>query len=158
MRTIPAYCPPYDYRRPMIKTSEKTYLLVTDFISINLIGEILGPRGRSLKATNAESGVNIAPCGVLSRKAEEGHAWRLLTMAGSLFIDVIETAISTPRHEDKRKAQQLRDLAIMNGNFRDDESQQHQGHANRLIEAPGTDQAATNLRQQPATDNQQNNK
>ncbi|KAI8659818.1 Branchpoint-bridging protein [Fusarium sp. Ph1] len=74
MRTVPAYRPPYDYRRPMIKTSETAYLPVTDFLSVNFIGQILSPRGRSVKVMDGESDDNIFPCGRGAVKEGRGRA------------------------------------------------------------------------------------
>ncbi|KAM0433998.1 hypothetical protein ACHAPT_003942 [Fusarium lateritium] len=170
MRTIPAYHPPYDYRRPT-KISEKIYVPVTDFPTVNFIGQILGPRGSSLRSMSAKSGADIDIRGRGSIKEGRGRARRTavghereplhcLITAGSqskidkakkLIQDVIETATSVPEHENERKVQQLRDLAIMNGTFRDEENQ-HQRHANRLIEGPQEGQRSTN------TDIQQDDK
>ncbi|KAI8657850.1 Branchpoint-bridging protein [Fusarium keratoplasticum] len=74
MRTIPAYRPPYDYPRPVARTSEKIYLPATGFQSVDLIGQVLGPRSSSLKTMKAESSANIAPRGRGSVKEGEGRA------------------------------------------------------------------------------------
>ncbi|KAF4463789.1 branchpoint-bridging [Fusarium albosuccineum] len=154
LRTIPAYRPPYDYRRPMTKISEK----------------ILGPRGSSLKAMNDQSGANIVIRGKGSVKEGRGKARSsgghddseplhcLITadsqhkvdQARKLVEGVIETATSTPEHQNQRKLQQLRDLAMINGTFRDDENQLGQARGGRLIEYP-KDEAATDIDQQPVT-------
>lgn len=42
--------------------------------------------------------------------------------AKSLIQGVIETIVTTPEHANDRKRQQLRDLAVVNGTFRDDEN------------------------------------
>ncbi|RSL62609.1 hypothetical protein CEP54_005582 [Fusarium duplospermum] len=116
LRAIPAYRLPYDYRRSMTKASEEVCLPATDFPSVNLIDQILGPRGSSLKAMSAESSANI-----LLRGREPLYCF---VIADSQHKDVIETATSTAEHETKIKAQQLCDLVIVNGAFRDDEKQQ----------------------------------
>ncbi|KAJ3526185.1 hypothetical protein NM208_g11314 [Fusarium decemcellulare] len=168
LRTIPAYRPPYDYRRPVTKISEKVYLPVIDFPAVNFIGQILGPRGSSLKAMNDQSGANIVIRGKGSVKEGRGKArsvgghddseplhclitadsQRKIDQARKLVEGVIETAASTPEHQNQRKLQQLRDLAMMNGTFRDDENQLGRGRAGRLIEYP-KDEAATDTDQQP---------
>lgn len=137
MRTIPAYRPPYDYRRPVARTSEKIYLPVTDFPSVNFIGQVLGPRSSSLKAMSTESGANIVLRGKGSVKEGRGRACLstadhdreplhfLITTdshhkvekAKKFIHNVIETATSTPEHDNHQKIHQLRDLAIMNGTF-----------------------------------------
>jgi splicing factor 1 len=62
MKSIPNYRAPYDYHRPT-RFTEKVYVPVEDYPHVNFIGQILGPRGNSLKAMNAESGANIVLCG-----------------------------------------------------------------------------------------------
>ncbi|KAH6890338.1 hypothetical protein B0T10DRAFT_458999 [Thelonectria olida] len=74
LRTIPAYVPPYDHRQPPTKISEKVYLLVTDFPAVNFIGQILGPRGSSLKAVNARSSAHIVIRGRGSVKEGKGKS------------------------------------------------------------------------------------
>jgi hypothetical protein len=41
-----------------------------------------------------------------------------------LVQDVVNNAISSPEEQNERKREQLRDLAIINGTFRDDEARQ----------------------------------
>ncbi|KAM6522016.1 hypothetical protein FALCPG4_011710 [Fusarium falciforme] len=96
---------------------------------------------------SAESGANIVLRGKGSVK--EGHVG--VDKAKKLIHNVIETATSTPEHDNQRKIHQLRDLVIMNGTFRDDESRQHQGHANRLLETSQDGQPCSNPHQQPGS-------
>lgn len=73
MNTIPGYNAPPDFRdsrRPPV--TEKVYIPVKDFPGVNFIGQILGPRGRSLTDMNQQSGANIAIRGRGSVK--EGRA------------------------------------------------------------------------------------
>lgn len=154
MKSIPNYRAPYDYRRPT-KFTEKVYVPVKDYPHVNFIGQILGPRGNSLKAMNTESGANIVLRGRGSVK--EGRATGrsggqvgdtnnnqreplhcLVTAesqgkvnkAKELLQAVISSAASTSEWDKERKRRQLQDLAKMNGTFRDDEGQ---GRTGRLI-------------------------
>jgi splicing factor 1 len=174
LRTIPAYVPPYDHRRLSTKISEKVYLPVTDFPGVSFIGQILGPRGSSLKAMNAQSGANVVIRGRGSVKEGKGRArqsatdydteplhclitadsQRKLNVAKKLIQDVIDTATCTPDYENNRKQKQLQDLAIMNGTFRDDENQCGQTRASHLITF--TDQQpASNIQKTANGDNDQ---
>ncbi|KAI1203679.1 eukaryotic type KH-domain (KH-domain type I) [Nemania serpens] len=152
MNTIPGYRAPSGYvpRRGsggMIK--EKVYVPVKEFPEINFIGQILGPRGRSLADMNTQSGANIVIRGKGSVKEGRGRD-RARTQGGfrsdnyqdheplhclitadtqekiekakGLLQGVIATIVTTPEHANDRKRQQLRDLAVVNGTFRDDEN------------------------------------
>ncbi|KAJ4141883.1 hypothetical protein NW754_014673 [Fusarium falciforme] len=90
---------------------------------------------------SAESGANIV--------LRDSH--HKVDKAKKLIHNVIETATSTPEHDNQRKIHQLRDLVIMNRTFRDDESRQHQGHANRLLETSQDGQPCSNPHQQPGS-------
>lgn len=151
--TIPNYRPPQGYKfsrtgRCLIK--EKVYIPARDFPGVNFIGQLLGPRGRSLTAINERSGAIVSIRGKGSVK--EGRSHGRLHGRGRAGIDaddhqneplhclitadrrgkvdkakelvqaVIETATTTPDHTNDRKRRQLRDLAMINGTFRDDES------------------------------------
>lgn len=153
MQTIPGYnAPPefHDLRRPLF--TEKVYIPMQDFPGVNFIGQILGPRGRSLTDMNKQSGANIAIRGKGSVK--EGRAGQLrghryanakitttddqeeplhcliradtqekVNRAKRLVNEVIEAATSATYDQNQRKRDQLRQLAVMNGTFRDDERQ-----------------------------------
>lgn len=153
INTIPHYQAPRGsggFQRPLI--TEKVYVPVKDFPEVNFIGQILGPRGRSLTDMNNRSGANIAIRGKGSVK--EGRAGHLrghrnanatpattddqqgplhcliradtqekVDHAKKLINEVIEAAASAPEDQNQRKRDQLRQLAIMNGTFRDDEHQ-----------------------------------
>lgn len=73
LSTIPGYEAPPEFRhlqRPMV--TEKVYIPVKDFPGVNFIGQILGPRGQSLRDMNNQSGAHIAIRGKGSVK--EGRA------------------------------------------------------------------------------------
>lgn len=122
---------------------EKVYIPVQDFPGLNFIGQILGPRGHSLRQMIEESKANIAIRGKGSVKEGRGRVRNTTTdglqeslhclitadeqqkvdTAKDLINRVIETVISTPEEQNVRKREQLRQLATINGTFRDDENQ-----------------------------------
>lgn len=157
LETVPGYRPPRGYCRQHSSNStilrEKVYIPVADHPSVNFIGQILGPRGSSLKAMNADSGAVIAIRGRGSVKEGRGRRGQqrrydddheseplhcLVTADTAAKMDrakelvgaVIETAITTPECENERKRNQLRDLAMMNGTFRDDEGRRSDWYRN----------------------------
>ncbi|KAK7931070.1 branchpoint-bridging protein [Apiospora marii] len=177
IRGLPNYRPPRGYvPRPAMRASnvtDKVYIPTKEYPWVNFIGQLLGPRGRSLADMNTQSGANIVIRGKGSVK--EGRARRpnhhRVTKAGivddsheplhclitadtrdkvdrakKLVQDAVEAA-TMPEHTNARKKQQLRDLAKANGTFRDDEGQ---GHAGRLLTLP-TDNTATNANSAPTS-------
>ncbi|RYP62874.1 hypothetical protein DL769_007133 [Monosporascus sp. CRB-8-3] len=143
---IPNYRAPQGYvRGPRRLITDRVYIPVKDFPEVNFIGQLLGPRGRSIAIMNAQSGATIAIRGKGSVKEgrgrvrdgpartdindQEGPLHCLITAdtqdkvdkAKALVQAVIETAVTTPEPKNERKRQQLRDLAVANGTFRDDE-------------------------------------
>lgn len=153
--TTPGYQPPRDLghiRRPTMIT-EKVYIPATDFPEVIFIGQILGPRGRSLAEMNTQSGAHIVIRGKGSVKEGRASHFRghrenattramhttndqheplhcLITAdtqekvkhAKELVNEVIENAASAPEEQNQRKHNQLRQLAVINGTFRDDKS------------------------------------
>ncbi|KAK8061999.1 hypothetical protein PG994_008365 [Apiospora phragmitis] len=161
-RTLPNYRPPQGYvPRPAQASSvtDKVYISTREYPWVNFIGQLLGPRGRSLADICAQSGAHIVIRGKGSVK--EGRSRRPFSRrhhaagettddpheplhclinadtrdkvgrARALVHDVVERAATTPEHTNKRKRQQLRDLAVANGTFRDDEARGH--NAGRLL-------------------------
>ncbi|GAW21449.1 hypothetical protein ANO14919_109680 [Xylariales sp. No.14919] len=152
MGTIPGYRPPPDYiprhaSGSMIK--DKVYIPTKEFPEMNFIGQLLGPRGRSLAEMNTQSGANIVVRGKGSvkegRRRGRGMAvgrrdtgssqdheplhclitadtHEKIKKAKALLQDTIEVIVMSPDHSNHRKSQQLRDLAVINGTFRDDEN------------------------------------
>ncbi|KAK8133158.1 Branchpoint-bridging protein [Apiospora kogelbergensis] len=167
LRIIPHYRPPRDYKggfQHRTAVEDKVYVPVKEFPELNFIGQLLGPRGRTLKELSSQSGAHILIRGKGSVK--EGSAARgrrvrapaygrgarcaedpeeplhcLITAdcrdkadaAKRLVQSVIEDTITLPEHTNERKRGQLRDLAIANGTFRDDE-----GRGRGLITADTT--------------------
>ncbi|KAI6088197.1 eukaryotic type KH-domain (KH-domain type I) [Hypoxylon rubiginosum] len=149
MHTFPNYSPPQDYVQSSVRQrqlKEKVYIPVKDFPEVNFIGQLLGPRGRSLAEMSTNSRASIVIRGRGSVKEGRGrdriHGPRradtddhqeplhcLITAdtqegvekAKELVHAVIENAITTPEYDNNRKRQQLRDLAVANGTLRDDE-------------------------------------
>ncbi|KAH8747642.1 hypothetical protein F5883DRAFT_609259 [Diaporthe sp. PMI_573] len=149
LNTIPGYQRPRDlhsFKQPL--SIEKVYIPVKDFPSINFIGQILGPRGQSLADLNNQSGAHIAIRGKGSvKEGRAGHfrghrntstatdndqqgplhcliradTQEKVSHAKILINEVIEAAACAPEDQTQRKRDQLRQLAVMNGTFRDDE-------------------------------------
>ncbi|KAJ3054139.1 hypothetical protein HK097_002569 [Rhizophlyctis rosea] len=142
MRKVPGFRPPADYKRPT-KMSDKLYIPVKDYPEINFIGQLIGPRGTTLKRIESESGAKISIRGKGSVKegksrldgalapGEEDDLHCLVTadseekvkIAMREIEKVIETAASVPEGQNELKRMQLRYLAELNGTLRDDEGQ-----------------------------------
>ncbi|CAH0052229.1 unnamed protein product [Clonostachys solani] len=145
---VPAYRTPTDYRRPT-QFVDRLFIPSTEYPGVNFIGQILGPRGQSLKELQQRCAANISLRGRGSVKQgranvrrggpvrsedDSGQPLHALISADSrykvqearrLVQQVVDDAISSPEEQNDRKKKQLRDLAIMNGTFRDDEGHQH---------------------------------
>ncbi|KAK9471595.1 uncharacterized protein V1510DRAFT_419736 [Dipodascopsis tothii] len=141
-KTIPDYKPPVDYRRPL-KTQEKVFVPVNEHPEINFIGQLIGPRGNTLKKMETESGARIAIRGKGSVKEGKGRSDAAYTSsleedlhclviadteekvqkAIDLINKVIKAAASIPEGQNELKRNQLRELAALNGTLRDDENQ-----------------------------------
>lgn len=155
---IPSYQPPSGcYRRPTRLTT-RVPIPQAEYPDIKFIGQILGPRGTSLKAMEAKTGATIAvrgkgatkdgkcPRGGRSAANDDDHYRPLhalitadtqgkLDSAVRLVQQVINDAVSKPDAQNERKQQQIRDLAVINGTFRDDEGRRS-AMASRAIEGP----------------------
>ena len=142
IKTIPNFRPPLDYKRPT-KTQEKVYIPAKEFPEINFIGQLIGPRGNTLKTMESDSGAKISIRGRGSVKegksrtdaaagaGQEEDLHCLVTAdteekvrkAVKLIEKVIETSASVPEGQNELKRNQLRELAALNGTLRDDENQ-----------------------------------
>lgn len=137
MQTIPNYQPPTDYQRSA-QISEKVFVPSQDRPFVNFIGRLLGPRGATLKSMESKSGAQIFIRGKGSVKKGRGKdlsamehlneslhclikadSRHKLDMAKQMVSKIINQAIEG---NDETKLQQLRDLAVINGTFRDDKS------------------------------------
>uniref|UniRef100_A0A915MQZ0 Branchpoint-bridging protein n=1 Tax=Meloidogyne javanica TaxID=6303 RepID=A0A915MQZ0_MELJA len=54
LRLNPNYKPPTDYRPPTIKLHDKVWIPQEEHPEINFVGLLIGPRGNTLKALEAE--------------------------------------------------------------------------------------------------------
>ncbi|KAI8140624.1 hypothetical protein BJV82DRAFT_621845 [Fennellomyces sp. T-0311] len=142
MRSIPNFRPPADYKRPS-RIHEKVYIPAKEFPEINFIGQLIGPRGNTLKGMEQESGAKISIRGRGSVKegkartdaasnAAQEEDLHCLVMADSeekvkkavkLIEKIIETSATLPEGQNELKRNQLRELAALNGTLRDDENQ-----------------------------------
>lgn len=126
------------------KHAVKVWLPQKKHPEINFIGLIIGPRGKTLKKIEAETGVRIAIRGkgsmrdgktALTSEAashsaseEELHACVSadsldgIDRAVRIINRIVGTALSTPEEANELKRKQLRDLAAMNGTLRGEES------------------------------------
>ncbi|ROW03106.1 hypothetical protein VMCG_05781 [Cytospora schulzeri] len=148
LKTFDDYRAPRDLRSSQQRNGlikEKVFIPVMDFPTLNFIGQILGPRGQSLREMNAESGANIVIRGKGSAKEGSSRCHRTTTTtddmqeplhcliaadsqqkvdkARGLINRVIENVICMPEDQNERKRGQLRQLAQLNGTSRDDEHQ-----------------------------------
>jgi splicing factor 1 len=152
LATIPDYNPPLDYRPPT-KFTDKLHIPIDEYPDINFLGQLFGARGRSIQALKDHSGANISVRGrgavkpgknksqdCFATSTEPLHCLIIadsadkLRKAQDLVQSVIDNAIATCGGYNARKTQQLRDLAIMNGTFRDDEN--HVAPIHTTIEQP----------------------
>jgi len=141
-RRFKDFKPPADYKKSN-KHVEKVWIPSMEFPEINFIGQLLGPRGNTLKKMETESGAKISIRGKGSIKegkarqdgvlapGEEEDLHCLVTAdseekvkkAVKLINKIIETAASVPEEHNELKRQQLRALAALNGTLRDDDAQ-----------------------------------
>ncbi|KAI8335890.1 hypothetical protein BC941DRAFT_429674 [Chlamydoabsidia padenii] len=141
-KTIPGFVPPADYRKPT-RLQEKVYIPAKEFPEINFIGLLIGPRGKTLKAMESDSGAKISIRGrgsvkegksrtdAAANSAQEedlhclvmGDTEEKVRKAVKMIEKTIETSASTPEGQNELKRNQLRELAALNGTLRDDENQ-----------------------------------
>ncbi|KAG5421430.1 BBP [Candida metapsilosis] len=141
---IQNYIAPSDYRKPA-KTFEKLYIPVKDYPDINFVGFLIGPRGRTLKRLQDESGARLQIRGKGSVK--EGKSAQLaiedqsstgvdsteddlhvlitsdsqqkIAKAVKLANEVIEKLVFSPVGQNELKREQLKELAVLNGTLRE---------------------------------------
>lgn len=139
LRTIPDYQPPADFKRNA-KIQQKVFMPVKEHQNINFVGQLLGPRGRTLQRMESESGAKISIRGKGSIKDGKGKELRKddseedlhciitadteesMRKAMDSINKIVSAAISMPEHANELKRGQLRELAALNGTLRDDES------------------------------------
>lgn len=141
---IKNYIAPSDYRKPA-KTFEKLYIPVKDYPDINFVGFLIGPRGRTLKRLQDESGARLQIRGKGSVK--EGRSTQTtiedqsstgvdsveddlhvlitsdsqqkIAKAVKLANEVIEKLVFSPVGQNELKREQLKELAVLNGTLRE---------------------------------------
>lgn len=116
--------------------SEKIMIPQSEHPAVNFIGRLLGPRGTTFRAMATKTGAKIVIRGKGSFKEgqrssrEEDHLHEplhgLVTAKSSQKIDAAKRMIQRVLRqaingEDESKVKQLRELAISNGTFRNDE-------------------------------------
>ncbi|KAG7664954.1 BBP [[Candida] subhashii] len=141
--SIKNYMPPSDYRKPA-KTFEKLYIPIKDYPEINFVGFLIGPRGRTLKRLQDESGARLQIRGkgsvkegkstlAIEDKASHGadttedelhvlitsDSQQKIAKAVKLANEVIEKLIFSPEGQNELKREQLKELAVLNGTLRE---------------------------------------
>ncbi|KAL3232799.1 hypothetical protein RNJ44_04715 [Nakaseomyces bracarensis] len=136
---VPGYTPPDDYKRPTT-FQEKYYIPVSQYPGINFVGLLLGPRGKTLRKLQEDSGCKIAIRGKGSVK--EGKTSSDLPPGAMDFSDplhclviadaeekiekgikacrnIVIKAVTSPEGQNDLKRGQLRELAELNGTLRE---------------------------------------
>ncbi|KJE90056.1 splicing factor 1 isoform 1 [Capsaspora owczarzaki ATCC 30864] len=138
MRTSSTYRPPSDYRRPTKLQSRVDIFEAEQHPEINVLGAILGPRGKTLQLIESETGAKIFIRGKGSIKSNKGpqnnndegdnlHALvqgptqSHIDAAAAKIRDIVQRAVTMPDDQNEHKKTQLRELAAYNGTLRDDE-------------------------------------
>ncbi|KAI8869464.1 eukaryotic type KH-domain (KH-domain type I), partial [Ramicandelaber brevisporus] len=142
-QAMPEFRPPSDYNRRNYggqKMQTKVYIPYKEHPHIAFFGVIAGPRGMSLKRLEEDVGIKVSIRGKGSMKDgrpeennlpgmdDEMHC--LITADSPEKLErgrkriqtIIADAISTPDNENEAKRLQLRELAMLNGTLRDDDS------------------------------------
>lgn len=134
LEVIPQYKPPINYN-PNVKITEKLFLNASAHPEINFMGLLLGPRGNTLKKLQGDSGARIGLRGKGSVKGgravlgnnldEELHcvitaeSQEKVDLAKRLCLKVIDEVIHAPVGQNEHKRNQLKELAIINGTYRE---------------------------------------
>ncbi|CAI5448442.1 unnamed protein product [Caenorhabditis angaria] len=137
LKINPAFKPPADYRPPNIRLHDKVFIPQEQFPEVNFVGLLIGPRGNTLKALEAETGAKIIIRGKGSVKEgkltnrlgpmpgenEPLHAYvtgtdmAVIKKACEKIRQVVQEATALPNGNELRSLQ-LRELALLNGTFR----------------------------------------
>ena len=142
LKSLINYTTPDNYIKPNF-FKEKFYLPVDEYRNINFIGLLLGPRGTTLKSLQQENGCRIQirgkgsfqkgkseeemPIGSMS-EAEPLHCLVIADSEEKLrkglkgCENVVMRAITAPSGQNDMKREQLKELAKLNGTYRDTES------------------------------------
>lgn len=138
----PEYKPPVDYKAPTMKVQDKVWIPQEEHPDINFIGLLIGPRGMTLKQVEQESKTKIIIRGKGSVKAgkigikpgqpmpgEDEPLHALITAATQEDLqagirkinEMIRHGIEVPDSESEIKKEQLKQLALYNGTFRQED-------------------------------------
>ena len=142
LKSLVNYASPDNYIKPNF-FKEKFYLPVDEYKHINFIGLLLGPRGATLKQLQQENGCRIQirgkgsfqkgkseeemPIGSRS-EAEPLHCLVIADSEEKLrkglkgCENVVMRAITAPSGQNDMKREQLKELAKLNGTYRDTEN------------------------------------
>uniref|UniRef100_A0A0N5CE37 Branchpoint-bridging protein n=1 Tax=Strongyloides papillosus TaxID=174720 RepID=A0A0N5CE37_STREA len=141
LKLDPSYKPPTDYRSPQVRLNEKVYIPQDDHPEINFVGLLIGPRGNTLKALEAETGAKIiirgkgsVKEGKLSRRDgpmpgenEPLHAFitgsdsEVIKKAVNKIKTIVDEALLMPDGSNELRKTQLKELALLNGTLRSEE-------------------------------------
>lgn len=129
MKTVPMFKPPAGYKKPIIE--KKVFLPTREYPEVNFVGQLLGPRGNTLKRLQTENNVKIGIRGKGSVKGgrsneQEEDLHCVVTSeselnvrsAEKLIMKIVDLAVNAPVGENELKRTQLRDLAVLNGTLR----------------------------------------
>uniref|UniRef100_A0A914KYV2 Branchpoint-bridging protein n=1 Tax=Meloidogyne incognita TaxID=6306 RepID=A0A914KYV2_MELIC len=138
LRLNPNYKPPTDYRPPTIKLHDKVWIPQEEHPEINFVGLLIGPRGNTLKALEAETGAKIiirgkgsikegklgTRPGPLPGENEPLHAYITATDNEAIkrgcdkIREIVNAALMIPDGQNELRKLQLRELALLNGTLR----------------------------------------
>ncbi|KAI5966192.1 BBP [Candida pseudojiufengensis] len=141
--SIKDYIAPSEYRKPA-KTLEKLYIPVKDYPEINFVGFLIGPRGRTLKRLQDESGARLQIRGKGSVKEGKStsaiedkpgnttesveddlhvlitsDSQQKIAKAVKMCNEIIEKLVFSPVGQNELKREQLKELAVLNGTLRE---------------------------------------
>lgn len=130
--------PPVDYKPPMTRVSDKVMIPQEEHPEINFVGLLIGPRGNTLKSMEKDTGAKIIIRGKGSVKEgkvgkplpgedEPLHAYvtansmEAIKKAVDRIKKIIKEAVEVPEDQNDLRKMQLRELAMLNGTFREGE-------------------------------------
>lgn len=139
----PKYKPPFDYKPPIIKVKVKVLIPQEDFPDINFVGLLIGPRGNTLKSLERDSGAKIVIRGKGSVKegkskgvdgqpapGEDDPLHAMITgindeqvkIAVDRIREIVRQGIEVPENRNDLRRTQLRQLAMLNGTLRENDT------------------------------------
>lgn len=143
LKCNPEYKPPADYKPPANKIVDKVFIPQEEYPDINFVGLLIGPRGNTLKKLEQDSGAKIIIRGKGSIKEgkigrkdgqplpgedEPLHAYitgssiEVVKKACEKVRDIVQQGIELPENMNDLRKSQLRELALLNGTLRENDS------------------------------------